>query len=147
MSEFDYGKKLPDGQHERHPSLPPEARQQFVRPVRTRYKHVGARPSGALRDLTPDEQRSFAGLGYSKFETREHARGGVVGRFWTDRQLNSGCGTVTQMGLVLAETYAANPAYYGKTFCSHCRDYFDVGQHGEFIWVEQDGRDGPLVGT
>lgn len=147
MSGFDYGKKLPDGQHERHPSLPAEARQQFVRPVRTRYKHVGARPARELRPLTAEEKERF-GSDWAGFE--EYPPGqpnGATGRFWTAKELASGCGTVTQMGLVLAETYAARPTYYGKTFCAHCHDYFKVGPDGEFTWVEQDGRDGPLVGT
>ena len=37
MSTFDYGKKLPDGQFERHPTLPAT---EFVRPVRDSYRHT-----------------------------------------------------------------------------------------------------------
>lgn len=48
---------------------------------------------------------------------------------------------------VLAETYARVPHYYGRTFCSRCRDYFPVGAQGEFLWIEEDGRLGPKVGT
>lgn len=148
MSTFDYGAKLPDGQHERHPSLPPEARKQFVRPVRESYRHVGIRPTGALRDLTPDEQRDFASEGFVKFEVYDPPReNGSTGRYWTQRKLNSGCGGVTTMGLALAETYAARPSYYGSTFCSRCGAYFKVGAEGEFVWIEQDGADGPRVGT
>lgn len=33
---FDYGKKLPDGQHERHPG---KGSGRFVRPIRRGYRH------------------------------------------------------------------------------------------------------------
>jgi hypothetical protein len=45
-----------------------------------------------------------------------------------------GCGTVTNMPTPIAETFAANPAYYGSTFCCGCRKYLPVGQDGEFVW-------------
>lgn len=145
---FDYGNKLPDGQYERHPSLPAEARTKFVRPVRTRYRHVGIRPTGELRDLTPEEQDLLASEGYVKFESFDPPREGAIGRYWTQKQLNSvACGMVTTMGGYLAETYASQPSYYDSTFCSHCRAYFKVGANGEFVWIEEDGRDGPRVGT
>lgn len=61
------------------------------------------------------------------------------------------CGSVTTMGLPLAETYAAQPDFYTGTFCVHCRDHFPVGSHGEFVWTNCDPRDtegnGTLVGT
>lgn len=41
-----------------------------------------------------------------------------------------------------AETYAAQPGFYGTTFCCHCADYFPVGADGEFVW-----EDGSKVGT
>lgn len=44
------------------------------------------------------------------------------------------CGTVTRMPLACAETYAAQPSYYGSTFCCTCREYFPVGANGEFVW-------------
>ena len=44
------------------------------------------------------------------------------------------CGTVTSMGLAIAETYARNPEYYGATMCVHCRGHFPVGLNGEFVW-------------
>lgn len=148
MTNFDYGSKLPDGQHERHPSLPPEQRRDFVRPVRESYRHVGKRPKHPTRPLTEEEQRIYAREGYECFEPEPpNGRPGFVGRFWTAKQLASGCGTVTKMGRALAETYAANPSFYGKTFCTRCGDYFAVGEQGEFVWIEQDGSDGARVGT
>lgn len=52
------------------------------------------------------------------------------------------CGTVTTMGSAIAETYARSPKYYGQTFCSHCKIYDFVGEHGVFTWL-----DGEKVGT
>lgn len=44
------------------------------------------------------------------------------------------CGGRTTMPRACAETYAAQPGYYGFTFCCHCHGYFPVGAKGEFIW-------------
>lgn len=44
------------------------------------------------------------------------------------------CGAVTKMPLAIAETYAAEPEYYGRTFCCGCGEYFAVGASGEFVW-------------
>ena len=52
------------------------------------------------------------------------------------------CGTVTTMGRAIAETYAANPSFYGGTFCVKCHDHYPVGVDGEFTWL-----DGTKVGT
>lgn len=54
------------------------------------------------------------------------------------------CGTVTTMGLALAETYARDPKFYSGTFCCMCRNHFPVGEQGEFIW---DDGSGHKVGT
>lgn len=50
------------------------------------------------------------------------------------------CGTVTTMGLALAETYARNPYFYAGTFCCGCRKHLPVA---EFTWVP----DGSVVGS
>ncbi len=52
------------------------------------------------------------------------------------------CGSITSMPKTIAETYAANPSYYGQTFCCHCRGYFPVGVHGEFLWKGTDEKVG-----
>ena len=55
------------------------------------------------------------------------------------------CGAVTTMDSQIAETYARDPAFYGSTFCSHCRDHLPVA---EFVWDETQGvtvQGGPLV--
>lgn len=46
------------------------------------------------------------------------------------------CGTITKMGLAIAETYARDPKYYGATFCIHCGDHLPVGEHGDFTWMD-----------
>jgi hypothetical protein len=53
------------------------------------------------------------------------------------------CGNTTKMPQKCAETYAAQPSYYGSTFCCHCKGYFPVGAAGEFVWLD----DGSKVGT
>ena len=52
------------------------------------------------------------------------------------------CGVATTMAQAIAETYAAQPAFYGATFCVGCSDHFPVGENGEFVWD-----DGTKVGT
>lgn len=108
----------------------------FVRPVRRSYRHVGpAGPAHPLRDATDDERRR-AGHDYVKFEAYQ-SESPITGRFWTQAQLDSvgkGCGTVTTMSVVLAETYARDPGFYGGTFCAGCRMHLPVGANGEFVW-------------
>lgn len=53
------------------------------------------------------------------------------------------CGTVTTMGLAIAETYARDPYFYGGTYCVGCGAHFPVGPDGQFVW---DGTD-EKVGT
>jgi hypothetical protein len=52
--------------------------------------------------------------------------------------------TITVMSRGLAETYAADPGFYGATFCRHCNMHRPVQ---EFVWYEMDGTIGPVVGT
>lgn len=63
---------------------------------------------------------------------------------------HSTCGTVTTMGLAIAETYARDPRFYGGTYCVACRMHRPVGEHGEFHWVTDAAlppQDQPKVGT
>jgi hypothetical protein len=48
--------------------------------------------------------------------------------------LHEKCGSVTTMGRKLAETYAAQPGFYGATYCCYCGGHFPVGENGEFTW-------------
>lgn len=52
------------------------------------------------------------------------------------------CGSKTTMGSSIAETYAREPRFYSGTFCCNCRDHFNIGEDGEFVW-----EDGSKVGT
>lgn len=61
--------------------------------------------------------------------------------------IHESCGTVTTMGLAIAETYARDPGFYGGTYCSNCQQHFPVGKTGHFRWIEADGLTGPKVGT
>jgi hypothetical protein len=128
----------PNGQQVDYLVLSAEERAKgFVEPVRKSYKHVGiAGPQNALRDLTDEEKTRYEGVGYAKFEIYP-AGSHAVGRFWTQAKLDAvgkGCGTVTTMGLELAETYARSPEFYGGTFCCGCGTHLPVGKDGEFVW-------------
>lgn len=61
------------------------------------------------------------------------------------------CGGVTSMGEALSETYAANPKFYGGTYCVECGTHYPVGAYGEFVWthchLNDPKGDGTLVGT
>jgi hypothetical protein len=50
------------------------------------------------------------------------------------------CGTLTTMGQALAETWAADPAFYGATYCVNCGMHRPVA---EFTW----DADGSALGT
>ena len=113
----------------------------FVRPYRDEYVHVGARPKFEVRDLTAEEHERYDQFGYVKYEGYPEGEG-CLGKFWTQAQLESGCGTTTTMGEQIAATYARDPEYYGATYCCHCQKHFPVGEDGEFEWL-----DGSKVGA
>lgn len=138
-----------DGQHVDHWIMCPGEiiSAGFKRPVRTKYQHVGPPPSKhPLRDLTPDETGHYATFGYVKYEAYPESESPVTGRYWTQAQLDAvskGCRIITSMPEAIAETYAANPGYYGiGTFCCGCGKYFPVGPQGEFVWDGTNDRVG-----
>lgn len=129
------------GQHKSYLILCEEERSKgFVRPYRDRYQHVGLRPRFPLRDLTAEEQERYGNYGYVKYEQYPESESPSVGRFWTAKELQSGCGTITTMGRALSETYARDPSFYGATFCCGCNVHLPVQQ---FVWVA----DGERVGS
>lgn len=136
----------PTGQHQVYLVLSHEKRAKgFVRPYRDAYRHVGpAGPGPWLRDLTEDEKARYSGCGYAKYEEYPQPNpsgSSVVGRFWTQAQLDAkGCGTETRMGRELSETYARDPKFYGATYCVACQMHLPVS---EFVWVV----DGTRVGS
>lgn len=146
------GAKLADGQYANHFVLCPEDRAKgYVEPYREKYVHVGPPgPRFSLRDLTPDEEERLneganAEDRVVKYEDYPESERPAVGRIWTQKDLDrvdKGCGTVTIMPKACAETYAAQPDYYGSTFCCGCGKYFPVGARGEFVWEGTDQRVG-----
>lgn len=57
------------------------------------------------------------------------------------------CGTITSMGVTIAQTYARDPHFYGGTYCAGCHTHYQVGFHGEFVWVENSIVTDIKVGT
>lgn len=106
----------------------------FVRPVRRSYRHAGKRPTHPLRDLTAEERVGYADEGFVKFEVYPEGRT-AVGRYWTQADLDSGCGAVTTMSQDIAETYARDPKFYGGTFCVGCKTHLPLE---EFRWEGSD---------
>lgn len=88
-----------------------------------------------LRQIGADGQQER----YLVLSDEERARGFVRPVRRAYKHLR--CGTVTTMGNALAETYARDPAFYGGTFCVHCRQHFRLrDEDGSpcFTW-EPDG--------
>ena len=75
---------------------------------------------------------------YLVLPDEERAKGFVRNLYRSYKHLT--CGHVTTMGLALAETYARDPGFYGRTYCAHCGTHFPVGEHGQFVWVASSGR-------
>ena len=83
--------------------------------------------------------------GYVVLAPDERARGFV--RPLRDAYRHLKCGKITTMSRDIAATYARDPTFYSGTFCTTCRGHFPVGEDGEFTWYENDGSEGPKVGT
>ena len=117
----------------------------FVRPLLYYYTHVGPPRPSNLRDLTAEERERHAQFNYAKYENYPETRSPVLGRFWTQADLDrlgAGCNKETRMGYELAATYARDFRFYSGTFCSHCKKHFPVGENGEFVWTGTDQRVG-----
>jgi hypothetical protein len=128
------------GQHEAYWVLSDEERQRgFQRPLRMSYRHVGEKPQYPLVEL--DANNEMRDFGYSHYEAipEEHRTSSMCGRYWTEEQLNGGCGTETYMSMPIAETYARDPRFYGSTFCCACGKHLPIA---EFVW-----RDGTRLGS
>jgi len=128
----DHAEIKENGQQKGYVVLCPEERAKgYVRPLRDSYVHVGLKPKYPLRDLTEEEHKRFSHGGFVKYEEYP-PDSGQVGRFWTQKELDTkGCGTLTTMSLSIAETYAREPHFYGKTFCCGCSTHLPVA---EFVW-------------
>ncbi len=133
----------PDGQQREYLALSDEERAKgFVRPVRDAYVHVGARPRFPTRPLTEEEEERYRDVGYVCFEAYPESERPSLGRYWTQAELDSGCGQTTTMARALAETYAREPGFYSGTFCATCRAHYPVGPDGQFVWAGTEERVG-----
>lgn len=86
----------------------------------------------ALKRIKEDGQQEA----YLVLSDEEKAKGFV--RPVRDTYVHLSCGSVTRMGLSIAETYARDPYFYGATFCNHCHGHFPLrddqtGKH-TFEW-------------
>lgn len=77
------------------------------------------------RELRADGQQK----GYVVLSEEERAKGFV--RPVRTKYMHTPCGTVTRMGIALAETYARDPNFYSGTFCCACAKHFPLDQ---FVW-------------
>ena len=128
------------GMHKDYWILSDEERaKNWVRPYRDSYRHVGIRPKYPLQDLTEEQRESNDKYGYIKFEPYPESELPCTGRYWTQAQLSSGCGSVTTMGRKLSETYCRDPKFYGATFCATCCVHYPVE---EFVWEGTNERVG-----
>ena len=141
----------PIPQHEVYLVLSEEERAKgFVRPVRKSYQHVGkfVDKKGKIVSLEiglegcSDWAKQYYSKenGYVAFLQYPDSESPLTGKYITQEELDSfnshkensgGCGTVTTMGLALAETYARDPNFYGATYCCGCMKHLPVE---EFIW-------------
>jgi hypothetical protein len=83
-------------------------------------------------DAAPTTQAAV----YLVLSEDEKAKGFV--RPFRDTYVHS-CGAATSMSRPIAETYAANPKFYGATYCIACQKHLPVS---EFKW-----EDGSVVGS
>jgi hypothetical protein len=83
---------------------------------------IGPRQQNKAYIVLSDEERS---KGFVRPVRREY--------------LHTTCRTRTQMGRAIAETYAREPSYYGRTWCCHCEEHLPVA---EFVWL-----DGTVLGS
>ena len=140
------------GQHLAYWVLSEEERKKgFIRPLRWTYRHVGRSVCGRIKSPLGDP--THLTICASQPNHKGECWGVIqeVSQFeavWAERfQIIGGCNYNTTMQQALAETFAANPKYYGATFCGNCLAYFPVS---EFVWVDDPGTGKPMkerVGT
>lgn len=96
-------------------------------------------PETTLTDGSPvtSDHRDLKGNGQQKgyvvLSDAERAKGFI--RPVRHEYTHKPCGTPTQMGQAIAETYARDPGFYSGTFCAHCRKHFPLDQ---FVWIGTD---------
>jgi hypothetical protein len=112
----------------------------FVRPVRTSYVHIGKKvelEGGKLKKLTKKEQEKYKDFNYYGYIKYPKERSPLVGRYLIKEEYEhigeyiGGCGFLTTMNRIIAETYARDPQFYGATYCMGCQKHLPVD---EFVW-------------
>lgn len=132
-----------NGQNESYLVLSEEERaKEFIRPLRTTYKHVGRlfKP-GENGEIKLFDEPNGNYVGYFKLNNLPG------GPSLTARDIEiikkegnlGGCGAETIMNQAIAETYARDPKFYGATFCTGCGTHLPVS---EFVWLGTDERVG-----
>lgn len=56
-------------------------------------------------------------------------------RPYRESYIHNSCGSITRMGIAIAETYATDNTFYTHTFCCCCAGHFPVS---EFTWETGD---------
>lgn len=94
--------------------------------------------SGAPKPINPETGQHGA---YFILPEEERKKGFT--RPYREAYIHMTCGAVTRMDRKIAETYARDPSYYGRTFCVSCKEHLPVGAEGEFVWDEPIFRTDP----
>jgi hypothetical protein len=139
----DLNQPKDNGQNKAYIVLSEEERAKgFVRPVRTKYVHVGRQVEiGTIEPLEDHGNEYYSReKGYVAFLKYPESESPKIGRYIKQDELDAfnakkahvgGCGTLTIMHHEIAETYARNPKFYGSTFCCGCNTHLPVA---EFEW-------------
>lgn len=90
----------------------------------------GMEGAGAPQPIDPATGQHGA---YFILSEEERAKGFV--RPVRTAYVHDKCGGSTRMSLLIAETYARDPKFYGSTFCVQCRAHFPVS---EFKWQNSE---------
>jgi hypothetical protein len=141
-----------NGQNEAYIVLSDEEKAKgFIRPIRDSYIHRGKKnEKGKIEKIIPITDYEFElgridtyynfSTGYSHFAKYSESESPVIGRYIKkdeaeqlikNKEYIGGCGTLTRMGVSIAETYARDPKFYGSTFCCGCNKHLPVN---EFVW-------------
>lgn len=96
----ELNKHSENGQHKTYLALSEEERAKgFIRPIRTKYIHVG--------------------IDGNEIDPKDMSKHGRTG---------NACGVLTVMNRILAETYARAPKFYTHTFCIGCNTHLPVAE-------------------
>lgn len=116
----------------------------YVRPVRTKYIHVGEKIEyDKIVDINilPEDEQNLGYYAYIAYKDSEYplVGRGVSRQYYKDyinkKSHTGGCGVETRMNETIARTYAAKPTFYGATYCVGCSKHLPVA---EFVWSDDE---------